>query len=243
MSELWVAHLSVAAWQQPALWTRFFEDAQRILGSPLTHLDVKDPVRRKVASLVDAGNIVCEFETQEDQRWLYGKFADIGVEFSVEHSPHLGRYPNAFQWHVPVAFVEEPASLQQLKALFDLGNQTFRPFYAYADDVAQIASKNKPSGAVDIEAELLGVFWLTYFNAGYVAFFGTEKFNSIPGVVRTNDGGATITLGESPYLVTSELREQASTVLGRDSFVDLNDLLAKPRGRYVLTLQQLRAGR
>lgn len=243
MLELWIAHHSIDAWQEPSRWTAYFEEAQRLVGSPLTHLDVNDPVKRKVASLADAGNYVCAFKAREDSRWLFGKFVDIGIEFSVQHYRQLGHYPNTLKWHVPLSFVEKPENRQRLKVLFDLGNQAFKSFYAYADDVAQIASKKKSSGAVDIQAELLGVFWLTYFNAAYVEFFGKEKFNGFPGVEHGSDGSITIVLGGSPQSVTSGLREQSAETLGKQSFVNPSDILGKQRGRFALTFQQLLAAR
>lgn len=239
MSELWIAHHSIDAWQEPSRWTGYFDEAQRLLGSPLTHLDVNDPMKRKVASLTDAGNFVCAFKAHEDSRWLFGKCAGIGIELSVQHYRRLGHYPNTLKWHVPPSFVEKPENRQRLKALFDLGNRTFKPFYAYADDVAQIASKKKSSGAVDIQAELLGAFWLTYFSAAYVTFFSSEKFDRLSGVERGSDGSVTMVLGNSPESVANELREQVVTTLGPQSFVNRKDVLGKQRGRFALTFPQL----
>lgn len=239
MSELWIDHLSIVTWQEPVLWTAYFNEAQQVLGSPLTHLDISDPVKRKVSSLNDAGNYVCTFKAREDSRWLFGKFDAIGVELSIQHYRKLGHWPNSLQWHVPLSFLVEPENRERLKALFNLGNRTFKPFYAYSDDVSYIKSKKKASGAVDIRAELLGVFWMTYFNAAYVAFFGKEKFKDFPCVEYSQDGGITVFLGGSPDSVSSELREQLATILGRHSFVNQNDVLSKQPGRFALTFEQL----
>jgi hypothetical protein len=243
MSEIWIAHLSIDGWQVPSVWSGYFEQAQELLGSPLTHLDVNDPVKRKVASLVDAGNFVCAFKEQEDSRWLFGKWGGTGIGFSIQHYRQLRHWPNALTWHVPLSFVEKSENRQRLKALFDVGNQTFKPFYAYGDDVDQIAGKKKLSGAVDIQAELLGVFWLTYFNPVYVAFFGKDKFIDLPDVECGDDGGVTIILGDSPKSVTSEQREKAVAALGKQSFVNTSDILGKQPGRFALTFEQLLAKR
>ena len=114
---------------------------------------------------------------------------------------------------------------------------------SYSDDVTQIASKKKSSGAVDIQSELLGVFWFTYFNAAYVAFFGEGKFNNCPGVERSGDGSITIVLSDSPTSVTPELRERAAAALCKESFVNPRDILGMQRGRSPLTFLQLRAQR
>lgn len=241
MSELWMAHHSICSWQEPSRWTGYFEEAQRLLGSPLTHLDVNDPVKRKVASRADAGNFVCAFKAREDSRWLFGEFRDLRIDFSIQHYRKLGHWANTMKWHVPQVFLEKSENLRCLKKLFDLGNQTFKPFYGYSDDAAQVASKKKPSGAVDLRAELLGVFWLTYFNAAYVRFFGMDKFNGLSGVEHGSDGSITIVLGDSPQLVTDELRERVAVTLGKQSFVNPTDLLDKSPGRFALTFEQLLA--
>lgn len=239
MSELWIDHLSIETWQEPSLWTAYFDKAQQILGSSLTQLDIADPVKRKVTSLNDAGNYVCTFKAREDSRWLFGKFDAIGVELSIQHYRKLGHWPNSLQWHAPLSFLVKSENRERLKALFSLGNRTFKPFYAYSDDVSYIKSKKKASGAVDIRAELLGVFWMTYFNAAYVAFFGKEKFKDFPNVEYADDGGVTVFLGDSPDSVSSELREQLATTLSRQSFVNPRDVLSKPPGRFALTFEQL----
>jgi hypothetical protein len=103
--------------------------------------------------------------------------------------------------------------------------------------------QQKSSGSVDIQAELLGVFWLTYLNAAYVTFFGDDKFNGVPGVRRGGDGCITIVSGDSPKSVTSELRERVAATLGKQSLVNPTDILGKQRGRFALTFQQLLAQR
>ena len=100
--------------------------------------------------------------------------------------------------------------------------------------------KRKPN---DIQSALLGVFWFTYFNAPYVAFFGEDKFNSCPGVERSGDGSITIVLGDSLKSVTRELRERSAAALGKESFVNPRDVVGKQRGRFALTFPQLRAQR
>lgn len=243
MSELWIDHLSIESWQEPSCWTAYFEHAQQLLNSSLTHLDIADPVKRKVASLEDAGNYICAFKVSEDSRWLFGKFDSIGIEFSVQHYRQLGHWPNSLKWHVPVTFIEKSENRERLQALFGLGNRILKPFYSYSDDVSQIASKKKSSGAVDIQAELLGVFWMTYFNAAYVEFFGKKRFTGFPKVEYGDNGSATVILGDSPKSVSSELREQFATMLGKSSFVNPKDTLGKPPGRFALTFQQLLAFR
>ena len=240
-SELWISHLAIETWQKPAIWTDYLDSAQRILDTRLTHLDVVDPVRKKVASLADAGNYVCAFKVRENSRWLFGRFGTSGITFSVHHHLQLGQWPNDLTWHLPASFASTPENCERVKALHDLGNRTFLPFYAYCDQASQIASKKKPSGAIDIRAELLGVFWITYFNAAYVAFLSKEKINELPKVEYTESGGVTAILGNSPQTLPMYFRERCVAMLGMQTFVCVEDMFAKRPGQVALTFQQLRA--
>jgi hypothetical protein len=237
--EIWISHDSVEPWDEAGQWAQYFERAQQILGAPMTHLDDKDPVRRKVVDLVEASSFICDFKAREDSRLLFGKFKG-GVSFSIQLYRNLGGFCNTLKWYIPCLFIETSGNEPKLRDLFDLGNRSLKPFYAFADDLSYIVSKKKSSGAVNIERELLGIFWLTYFNSSYVQFFGKEKFNDLQGILYGSDGSITIALGYSPDLVTAELREQLAIKLGRQSFVDPKDVLSKPLGRFVLTFQQLR---
>jgi hypothetical protein len=242
MNEIWVAHYSVDLWQEPSCWTAYFAEVQSLLGLSLTHLDSNDPLRRKVVSLAEAAEFACEFKPRESSRCLFGKLGRSGLGFELWQQRQINRWPNRLLWYVPWSFAEKPEGWQRLKAMFNLGNRALKPFYAYCDELGQISSKKKKSGAVNIEAELLGVFWLTYFNASYVTFFGADKFNGFGGVEHGIDSGITLTLGDNPMLVTTGDREQVATTLGRQTFVSHNDILGKPPGLFSLTFQQLQDG-
>ncbi|MES2951501.1 MAG: hypothetical protein V4858_23465 [Pseudomonadota bacterium] len=241
MPDFLINHLSIESWRDSDRWATYFAQTQEILGAQLTHLDISDPVRKKVTSLGVAGEYISSFKTREDSRWLFGKFETIGVEISIQHYRQLGHWPNSLTWHIPSSFIETPKNCERLKALFDLGNQAFKPFYAYADEAPRISSKKKTSGAVDIRAELLGVFWMTYFNAAYVDFFGASKFKTISAAEYDANGGVTILLADSPVTVPDALRENLAAMLGERSFVDVKDLLGKQPGHFALTFQQLEA--
>src|SRR5438128_580184 len=131
MNDLWVDHFSVEAWNEPKFWADYFDQVQQLFGSPLTHLDVNDPVRRKLGPPEVVGDFVCSFGPREDSRWLFGKFKDAGIDFTIRHFRQLGRWPNSLTWHFPLSFAERLENRQRLKALFDLGNRTLKPFYAY----------------------------------------------------------------------------------------------------------------
>lgn len=242
MKEIWISHDSIENWSSPEDWTLFLEGARRLLGASLTHLDINDPVRRKVPSLHDAGQFICAFGPNEQSRWLFGKFKSIGVDFSVQHYRTIRHYCNTFMWHLPLSHCQAPGRWEIVKKLFSLGNVCLRPFYSYtdtADTMAAIAAKKRMSGAIDIQAELLGVFWLTYFNAAYVEFFGRERFAGLPAVQIAANGGIAVELAETPDSLSQEDRDQAVAQLGRISFVDVADPGVKRRGQFALTFEQL----
>jgi hypothetical protein len=242
-AELWITHLSIESWQDSVRWATYFAQAQEILGAPLTHLDTSDPVRKKVTSVGLAGEYVNSYKKLEDSRWLFGKFETIGVEISIQHYRQLGHWPNSLTWHIPLSCVETSRDYTRLKALFDLGNYMLSPFYAYGDEASRICGKKKTSGAVDIRAELLGIFWMTYFNDAYVEFFGASKFKAFPSVEYGDNGGVTFLLADRPSSIPDALREKLAVMLGGQSFVDVEDMLGKQPGRFALTFQQLEAFR
>jgi hypothetical protein len=236
--ELWIAHYSIQPWLEPNRWNEYFKQVENTLGVKLTHLDVNDPVKRKVRSIEEASEFICAFRPREDSRWLFGK-CEGGICFSIQHYRQLKHFPNTLKWYIPITFLQQSESPHALKMLFNLGNQFSNPFYAYGDDLSKILVKRKKSGSVNIQAELLGVFWMTYFNSAYVSYFGRDRLESLPGVEFGANGGATVVLGKTPSDVSLELRNQLVAVLGEQSFVNPNDILGKLPGRYALTFAQL----
>ncbi len=233
---------SIHLWHDPSTWAQYFLRVQELLGAPLTHLDVNDPIRRRVTTLDDAGRLVCAFERNENARWLFGEFRDVGVELSIQHYRKIEKWHNMLNWYVPVDYSCAAGRWESLRGLFALGSEILRPFYACADwqkIFASLAVRKQTFGALNVEAELLGVFWLTYFCPAYVEFFGRGRFGAVPGSRLAADGSMLVTLGADPDSVTPEDRENAAARLGRKSFVDLSDLVPKRAGEHALTFQQL----
>ena len=240
LTELTIRHFSAHSWSRPDMWADYFAHLESVLQAPLTHLDVNDPVRRKVSTLTDAGQYVCSFEPSEDNRWVFGRFKSRRVEFTIEHRifvttrcNNIGVYP-----YCPKMDITRRDHI--VKQIFDVGNRILHPFYSTAETDSVVYLKKKSSGAVDLERELIGIFWLTYLNNAYVRFFGSSKFDSLPFARREPDGGVTLELADSPTAVPVELRAQIEDYLGRDSFVHVDDVLDKPIGLHVLTFDQVR---
>jgi hypothetical protein len=241
MSELWSMHFSVASWHNETSWSDFFDQCQKILGCSLTQLDTRDPPRRKVASLAQAGAYVCAFGAREETRWVFGSFGESAAELTVRHAKHASQVENSVKWTFPAAFEQNAELRGKLVALFRLTSLHFRCFYACADRADALAAKKKSSGAVDLEAELLGVFSLTYLCPAYVRFFGREKLSRLPGSTLVDDAGALVDLSAGLGLATADARQSAAEILGRESFVDTKDMLGKRAGRFALTYEQLRS--
>lgn len=128
-----------------------------------------------------------------------------------------------------------------LRALFDLGNRLLGTFYGYGDAQPEISRKASPFGAVDIEAELLGVFWITYFHPAYVKLIGREALTELHKVEFSDEGGATLVLGEQPSSLPLGIRRGIELSLARNLFVDPGPSQRKPRGEFALTFEQLGA--
>jgi hypothetical protein len=240
--ELWLCHLACVPWTEPNCWTRYFGDAQKILEADVTHLDKEDPARRRVKSneLSDVAEYVSSLGKREDSRWVFGRMAEIDVEFTLRHYKVVQGWPNSINWYFPEGFSDTPFGARAIRRLFDLGNVALSTFYGYADTKATLARKKKESGAVNIQAELIGVFWLSYFDAHYVSFIGQDKFAALQGIEVLFDGGVTLELGDSPSSLAPGCREYVELQLGKSLFVDPKDVICKPPGRYALKFDQMR---
>lgn len=239
LAEVWLNHLSAREWASPSLWRDYFGQAEMILNAKLTLLDVSDPVKRRVASLDDAAAYASEFAPNQTSRHLFGKFGDIGIEFSIRQYKRPSPWPNSLVYHLSPAFMTNSDGAACITRLFDAGNRSLFAFYSFCDFREVVIRKRKKSGAVDINSELLGAFWLTYFNSAYVEFFGRHKFRDLPNCNFGELGQATIKLANTPASATDKLREGVMQTLGRDSFVDVEGDEDKPIGKFALTLEQL----
>jgi len=239
MNEIWIHHFSASSWCEERLWIEFLSRAEDAIGARLTRIDDIDPPRKQPSSLADAAKVICRFGASENNRWVFGVLKKSRIEISIQHSKCLSDYPNILSWSMPASFAEVPENRKQIQDLFRVGNAILSPFYGYADRSDFVAQKKKPSGSVDICSELVGVFWITYFGAPYVRFFGDSKFSALANAVFDQSRGVTVTLGESPETVPVELRDRIAAGLDARSFVDPRDSNYKVPGRYALTFSQL----
>ena len=160
LDEIRLSHLACVSWSNSDCWVRYFTYVQDALQEDITHLDKNDPVRRRVpaSKLSEVADYITAFDAREDSRWVFGKIATIGVEFTVRTFRQVKAWPNSIDWYFPANWFDDPARSKTFPKLFDCGNATLSPFYGYADTTGMIARKKKESGAVNIQAELIGVF-------------------------------------------------------------------------------------
>ena len=241
VDELWIAHYSASSWRDENLWINFFRQVQEILGSPITHLDTNDPVRRKAKTLTEIGSYITSFKAAQRTRWVFGKVSNLGIEFQVEYHDQVENSPNSLLWYIPLKRIEDSNGLAKVLDLFKLGNECLNTFYSYSDLVSEVRKKKKSTGAVDLQREIIGVFWLNYFNKAYVSFYGKSNFERIASTEMWlyEGGGLSIKLADTPFKCDDNARKSAEKVIGKQYFVDPQDLSLKPEGQFALLLSQL----
>lgn len=245
--DLWLCHISCESWCEPQRWEHYFAEVQDILGAQITQLDENDPVRKRFPANDFQGmaEYVTTFGELETSRTLFGILKKIRVDFTIRLFKPEEKRMNSIDWCFPPTYLDIPGNLEKVVELFEAGNRCLGCFYSYSDFLGQLKKKSRPAaGAVDYFMELLGIFWLTYFDHHYVAYFGREKFEGLErmGIQVQMNEGATLRLSEMPTAVPPGLRQAAEEYLGARSFVDPKDpknLLCKRAGQYALTFEQL----
>ncbi|QND59587.1 hypothetical protein [Mesorhizobium huakuii] len=238
---IWITHLSVAPWTSAQTWDTYLRRAETTLGDRLIRLDHRDPVRRVADSRNGEGEFIVEFEKNHNSRWVAGKFEKSGVTLNIHfHKGPFDQY--ARPTHNSITLVlPQKTDRSTIRDLFALGNSHLTPFYSYSDLQPVMTEKGnrhqRLTPGFDIERELVGVFWLTYFGPAYTRFFGAERLLDLYGTQMSDNGGVTLCLGEAPGLLTTE-REQAERDLGAQSFAGHGVL--KRQGEFALTLAALR---
>jgi hypothetical protein len=239
--ELWVTHYSCADWRDPDRWIRYLADSHQNVGARITHLDVTDPVRRRVEghTFEQLAEYIIESDDRNETRWLFGKMVG-GISFTLQIQKEIVEWPHSLKWYFPPRFFREPDSFERLVAFFRCGAQSLQTFYGYSDELRFIKFKKRQQGAVDIQSELPGVFWLTYFGAHYAQFIGQASFSVLAGERQAHADGVTLRLADCPSNVPFDLRRKCELALNPDLFADPTDTRLKRPGQYSLTFRQLR---
>ncbi len=239
MNEIQMTFYSLLNLFDRSLWVKLFSELERVFGQKLSHLDVNDPMRKKVSDLDAAADYICAIGEAESSRKVFGKFGRCKIELSISIFKEATLFPNSLSIHFPEKVTGDHEGLCMLRNAFEESNRCLKPFYSICDSMDTIASKRKATGyAVDLQAELIGVFWLTYFNKAYVDYFEESKFQEVPGRQIEGLDGSMVDLGGSPFAVTVA-RTQVEALLGKESFVDPLLGYDNPVGKNALRFDQL----
>ncbi|MBN2684671.1 MAG: hypothetical protein JXR40_05285 [Pontiellaceae bacterium] len=241
MGEIWISAYSIEPMLDAKSWSDFYGGIGSVLSANLSHLDTNDPVRRVVKSTNDSGDFTVSFGEREESRWLHAKFRGAKVEMMIHH--HKRRrvdpreFPNSINVYFDKKYCDSVSLTERVVRVFELVIEHMRPFYAYSDVVENISIKKKRFGAVNLQEELIGIFWLTYFNEKYVRFFGSDRF--VGRLTTFTEEGAHIRLGEFPGEVNEQLKTEFIDRLGSESFVDPSSSLVKQIGHAALSFIDL----
>ena len=239
MKEIQMTFYSLLNQFDRSLWVKLFSELERVFGQKLSHLDVNDPMRRKESDLEVAGDYICAIGEEESSRRVFGKFGKSKIEFSISIFTEASHFPNSLSIYFPEEITADQEGLSMLRNAFIESNRCLKPFYSICDSMDTIASKRKATGyAVDLQAELIGAFWMTYFNKAYVNFFEESKFQEVPSSQIEGLEGILLDLGESPFSVTVA-RNKVEALLGKESFVDPLLGYNKEVGKNVIRFDQL----
>lgn len=256
MNKIWINYYSVHDWTSPDVWDPYFRALETLLGDKLHRLDERDPVRRKVDNLEGQGAYVSSIPPLEGSRWVYGKFEKTKVTFSVLHyrdcKDYFGRpVVNDCTIYVPPKALSGKDD-DLLPKIATLGCEHLRPFYMSCD-FNEIVNGYRRLPETGIQSEIPGIFWLTYFGAAYVDFFGRDRIRQLPEASDGALNGLTLRLAEKPELSPPSRAAEIEEFLGEMSFarhgqkksewshIPFIPSVTKAKGQYALTIETLRA--
>lgn len=222
------------------VWQDMFNQLEEAMGTKLTHLDVNDPIRKKVSTIEEAAKYICDIGNKENSRTVFAKFQKLDVEMTITLFRENTKSANSISIYFPNRIAGDCAGLAMINDIFVLTIKKTNAFYALCDMVSSISGKRKLSGfAVNLQAELIGVFWLTYFNNNYVEYIGASRFSELECQKADELSGILVKLGRSPAVLRVS-RDDAERILGEMSFVDPTNGDEKLIGKHALTFDLLK---
>lgn len=222
------------------VWENMFNQLEEAMGTKLTHLDVNDPIRKKVSTTEEAAKYICDIGDKENSRTVFAKFQKLGIEMTITLFRDNTKSANNISIYFPNRIAGDCAGIAMINEIFVFTIKKTNAFYALCDMVSSISGKRKLSGfAVNLQAELIGVFWLTYFNNSYVEYIGTSRFSELECQKADELSGILVKLGRSPAVLRVS-RDDAERCLGEMSFVDPTNSDEKPIGKHALTFDLLK---
>lgn len=199
----------------------------------ISHIDSADPPKRKALCADDAANYISSAIKLGKANRFFGKFGKSGIHIQISAFQPIDSFPNEVSIFFPSSSVSRIDGQRRVVRGFEEGISSFKPFYAICDHIMRIYEKRKPSGlSVDLRAELLGVFWITYFDSNYVRFIGEDKFSEIKYGRKTLDGGVMILIDD--FNAASSFGASIERLLGTDHFVDTASYSEKQPGVHAI---------
>jgi hypothetical protein len=240
MSSIQIKLYSITDLFDHKIWEDFFEQLEKITGLKLSHLDTNDPVRRKISCVREAAGFVCDISNFEASRTLFAKFDKSKLQMTITLYKSTEQTSNNIILDFPEKYLSAKDDwAANVFDVFLMSTQRLKPFYSLCDFAHLIYGKRKLSGfSIDLQAELPGIFWLTFFTTRYVEYFGKGLFVSLHAEEIDSLNGVLIKLGDSPNKVEMP-RAQAESLLGKQSFVDPTSQFDNPRGKNALLFSQL----
>ncbi|MDV2438997.1 hypothetical protein QR665_05785 [Acinetobacter gerneri] len=242
MNKLQVSLFSLESlFDKREMWKAFFTNLENIFDLKISHIDKNDPIRNKVKNLDEVADYISVFGGEDTLNILFAKSKKYGLfvllRLKAAKSTVVNGY-DAVYISFNEDFIKQKENLEKVYLFFKESISLIKPFYAVCDDTINIKAKKKSNGfPVNYEEELPGIFWLTYFNKKYSEFFDLKNKN-IPFEAVENTSGAILRLGESPHHIVYD-RFEAEKELGSKSFVELDAILNKSFGKYVLLFKDL----
>lgn len=220
-------------------WVNFFEKLEFFSKMKITYLDKNDPIRNKITNVNEAAEYIQNLNHKESVWWIFGKMGKTKkMDFVISLSANKGEdgTPDKINLSFENINIESEDELNYLNTLFVEIIKVFDPFYAFCDSILYIYDKRKRSGSpINIQCELTGIFWLTYFNKKYSNFLNINKSEVVSQQL---NNGTLIKLGKSPGELDFT-RYDIEKTIGNTFFVDTTSTFNKPIGKYVLTFSQL----
>ena len=239
LSDLLIRLQSYRPWSADD-WENLLPKMEELIGSPLSRLDERNPMRRKVDGCRGQGAYIHSFKGSRSWNYVAGEFGQSKIWFTIETQRRPSRIENQMKVFIP-AHAASSIGNGLIARIFDIALQCLDPFYMVAD-VETVIYSRKPSPPCTIvhhSYELSGVYWLTYFGPKYRAFFGDERFEGLPHEW-TEEGGVKLKLGDNPWLLEDEKRRAAEKALGELTFASYGE--NKKENEHVIPWPELLEG-
>lgn len=233
MNELQMSFYTTNNLSDYDVWEKFISFMEKNFEAKISHIDSADPPRRKSLCADDAASYISSSIRLGKISRFFGKFGKSKIFIQISAFQPIDSFPNEVSIFFPLSAVSTAESQKGIVRSFEEGVSSFKPFYAICDHIMKIHAKRKPSGlSVDLREELLGVFWITYFDSNYVRFIGDDRFSGIKHGGKVLGGGFMILIDD--FNAAASFGSSIEMLLGKDHFVDTASYYEKQPGVHAI---------